>query len=135
MARAQLQVGSRLKSIGLSIPQFDVLSTLTEEEGLSQRALADRLYVTKGNVSGLVDRLEDAKLVERRSTPGDKRSHGLYLTPAGRDAAIKGLEIQKAFIGETLGQIPPADLRELDRLTISWRDQLRTLSGEEAKKA
>ncbi len=128
MARAQLQVGIRLKIIGLSIPQFDVLSTLTEQEGLSQRALADRLYVTKGNVSGLVDRLETANLVERRSIAGDKRSHGLYLTALGREAAYKGIAIQQTFINETLGQIHEADLSEMDRLSALWRDKLRAVN-------
>jgi MarR family transcriptional regulator, organic hydroperoxide resistance regulator len=128
MARAQLDVGVRLKVVGLSIPQFDVLSTLTEQEGLSQRALADRLYVTKGNVSGLIDRLEEAGLVERRSITGDKRSHGLYLTDRGRDSAHKGIKIQQSFINDTLGKIDVTDLKAMDRLTVLWREKLRNLS-------
>lgn len=128
MARAQLQVGIRLKIIGLSIPQFDVLSTLTEREGLSQRELADRLYVTKGNVSGLVDRLEIAGLVERRAIAGDKRSHGLYLTDQGKEAAYKGIAIQQTFINDTLGQINENDLTDMDRLSALWRDKLRAVS-------
>ncbi len=134
MARAQLEIGSRLRFIGLSIPQFDVLSTLTEQEGLSQRVLAERLYVTKGNVSGLVDRLEQAELVERRDTPGDRRSHGVFLTEKGRAAALKGLEIQNTFIRETLGTIPGADLAEMDRLTILWRNVIRNLPARDFEK-
>ena len=61
-------MGERLGEIALSVPQLDVLSTLTEAEGVSQQELATRLYVTKGNISGLLDRLADAGLVERRST-------------------------------------------------------------------
>ena len=135
MAQAQMEVGARLKFVGLSIPQFDVLSTLTEQEGLSQRALADRLYVTKGNVSGLLDRLEQAGLVERRDTPGDKRSHGVHLTEKGRAAALKGLEIQNAFIAETLGTLKDSDLAELNRLTKNWRDIVRSLSSAELERA
>ena len=66
-ARMQAAVGERLRLIGVSIPQCDVLTTLSEEEGVSQQELAKRLYVTKGNISGLLDRLESAGLVERRS--------------------------------------------------------------------
>ena len=135
MARAQFEIGMRLKYIGLSIPQFDVLSTLTEQEGLSQRALAERLYVTKGNVSGLVDRLEQAELVERRDTPGDRRSHGVFLTEKGRAAALKGIAIQNAFIEETLGTIGDRDLSEMDRLTILWRDVVRNLPNKSLEKA
>ncbi len=46
------QMTARIRALGLSIPQFDLLSTLTEREGISQNELAERLYVTKGNVSG-----------------------------------------------------------------------------------
>ena len=67
-ARMQAAVGERLREIGVSIPQCDVLTTLTEQEGVSQQELAKRLYVTKGNISGLIDRLTEAGLVERRST-------------------------------------------------------------------
>ena len=83
-ARMQAAVGERLREIGVSIPQCDVLTTLTEREGVSQQELATRLYVTKGNISGLIDRLAEAGLVERRSTANDRRQHAIYLTEAGR---------------------------------------------------
>ena len=50
-ARMQAAVGERLRQIGVSIPQCDVLTTLSEAEGVSQQELAQRLYVTKGNIS------------------------------------------------------------------------------------
>ena len=67
-SRVQSTVADQLRAIDLSVPQCDVLTTLTEAEGISQQELAQRLYVTKGNISGLLDRLERAGLVERRST-------------------------------------------------------------------
>jgi MarR family transcriptional regulator, organic hydroperoxide resistance regulator len=119
------EMGQTLKPIGLSIPQFDVLSTLTEQQGLSQSDLAARLYVTKGNVSGLVDRLVDAGLVERRTTPGDRRSNALYLTESGAKAAEEGMRRQKAFVAETLGKLPEADLKHLDGIITAWREAVR----------
>ena len=53
-ARMQAAVGERLREIGVSIPQCDVLTTLTEQEGVSQQELAKRLYVTKGNILSLI---------------------------------------------------------------------------------
>src|SRR5829696_2959800 len=100
--RASNAVAAELKLIGLSIPQFDLLSTLTEQEGLSQQELAQRLYVTKGNVSGLLDRMVEAGLVERRSPPGDRRSNALFLTPRGRALAepafaMRRLNLRRPF--------------------------------------
>jgi MarR family transcriptional regulator, organic hydroperoxide resistance regulator len=123
------EMGQTLKPTGLSIPQFDVLSTLTEQEGLSQSDLAARLYVTKGNVSGLIDRLVDAGLVERRSAPGDRRSNAVFLTATGRSAAEEGIRLQKDFVNDTLGRLPPKDLLLLDGIITQWRDTVRVRSG------
>ncbi|WP_230530715.1 MarR family winged helix-turn-helix transcriptional regulator [Microvirga roseola] len=123
--RAVNTVASTLKELGLSIPQFDLLSTLTEREGLSQQELAERLYVTKGNVSGLLDRMVEAGLVERRSIPGDRRSNALHLTDKGRDLAEKGIAAQRAYVERTLGTLPPQDLVDLERIVLAWREKAR----------
>jgi DNA-binding MarR family transcriptional regulator len=126
--RLYAAMGARLREIGLSIPQFDLISTLTESEGLSQQELAERLYVTKGNVSGLVDRLVAAGLVERRALAGDRRSNALYLTQQGRALAEEGIALQRAYVTETMGQLKPGDIATLERILLDWRDILR--SGE-----
>lgn len=123
--RAVNTVASELKALGLSIPQFDLLSTLTEREGMSQQDLAERLYVTKGNVSGLLDRMVEADLVERRAIPGDRRSNALYLTTKGRDLAEKGIAAQRAYVARTLGSLPSEDLADLERIVLAWRERAR----------
>ncbi|NBJ11404.1 MarR family winged helix-turn-helix transcriptional regulator [Microvirga arsenatis] len=123
--RATNAVAGELRALGLSIPQFDLLSTLTEREGLSQQELAERLYVTKGNVSGLLDRMVEAGLVERRSIPGDRRSNALYLTDKGRALADQGISAQRAYVMRTLGTLPAQDLAELERIVLAWRDRAR----------
>jgi len=119
--RGHSAMSGRLRSIGLSVAQFDLLSTLTEDEGITQRDLAERLYVTKGNVSGLVD---------RKPIPGDRRSHALHLTSEGRRLAAEGMDVQKRFIQETIGRLPASDLELLDQTFSRWRD---TFKGLEAK--
>ena len=128
--RAINTVASELKVLGLSIPQFDLLSTLTEREGMSQQELAERLYVTKGNVSGLLDRMVEADLVERRAIPGDRRSNALYLTKKGRDLAEKGIAAQRAYVMRTIGTLPSEDLADLERIVLAWRERAR--ADEEA---
>ncbi|WP_349371864.1 MarR family transcriptional regulator [Salinarimonas sp.] len=118
-------IAAELRGLGLSIPQFDVLSTLTEREGITQGELAQRLYVTKGNVSGLIDRLVEAGLVERRAIPGDRRSHALHLTRHGAEQAQAGIAAQRAFVARTLGRLPSEDVGELDRILRAWRDVVR----------
>ena len=127
--RALAAMSSRLKELGLSVAQFDLLSSLTEREGISQSELAEKLYVTKGNVSGLVDRLVQSGLVERRAISGDRRSYAMHLTLEGRRLAEAGLAAQGSFVGETLGALPQADIAELERIIINWRDVVRAKTG------
>ena len=134
-SRLQIAVSERLREIGLSVPQCDVLTTLTEAEGVSQQDLAKRLYVTKGNISGLLDRLEGAGLVERRSTAADRRQYEIYLTPAGREAAERAICIQHDLIGATLGRLPAEDLAAFENLLIATRDLFRAQAGAKADEA
>jgi MarR family transcriptional regulator, organic hydroperoxide resistance regulator len=129
--RVSAAIATEMRALGLSIPQFDLLSTLTEREGLTQQELAERLYVTKGNVSGLVDRLVEAGLVERRPSPGDRRSHALHLTREGRRLAERAMAAQKRYVRQTLGRLPAADLMSLERLVLAWRDKAREREGDE----
>ncbi|GJD29914.1 hypothetical protein PMNALOAF_1156 [Methylobacterium adhaesivum] len=130
--RVTAAMAGELRGLGLSIPQFDALSTLTEREGLTQQDLAARLYVTKGNVSGLVDRLVEAGWVERRAIPGDRRSHALYLTVAGSDLAARGIAAQKAYVARTLGRLAPDDIAAFEGLVLRWRDVARADAAEAA---
>ena len=128
--RMRVAVSDSLRKIGLSVPQCDVLSTLTEKEGVSQQDLAQRLYVTKGNISGLIDRLALAGLVERRSIAGDKRQHAIYLTQTGRASAEAAIGVQHAIIARTFGRLPEDKLATFEDLLIATRDLLRESARE-----
>lgn len=129
--RIRAAMTTRLRKLAVSAPQCDVLTTLTEAEGISQQELAQRLYVTKGNISGLIDRLAQAKLVERRSINGDRRSHAIFLTPAGRKVAQDGIAAQRDFVARSLGRMDSVVLAEFERLMIIARDHVRIADGED----
>lgn len=124
-ARLQAAVGERLRAIGVSIPQCDALTTLTEREGVNQQELAKRLYVTKGNISGLIDRLEGAGLVERRSSAADRRQRAIFLTDAGRRMAEEALAVQRRFVAETVGRMADGELETLEAGLVRLRDIIR----------
>lgn len=134
--RSRLAIANRLRAFDLSVPQCDVLTTLTEREGVSQQELAARLYVTKGNISGLIDRLVANGLVERRALASDRRSHAIHLTPAGRDLARRGIEAQKDFVAQTFGRISPERLALFEELLVEAREFVRVqdhLASESAE--
>src|SRR5208337_2421218 len=125
MARMQAAISDRLRETGISIPQCDVLTTLTEQEGVSQQQLAERLYVTKGNISGLLDRLEEAGFVERRPAESDRRQYSIHLTDSGRAMAERAIVVQHKWIASTLGRMTEADLEALEAQIVALRDIIR----------
>ncbi len=89
--RAKAEVGRvvhrELREHGLTGAQLAILRTLAESgsTGVKLNELSHRLFVTSGNVTGLVDRLEEAGYLARVSHPEDRRITLAVLTPAGRE--------------------------------------------------
>ena len=78
----------------LSPSQFNVLNVLRDSaEGLSQTELSRELLTHRSNVTGLVDRLEERKLVKRQSVPDDRRAYRVVLTEGGHKLLAEILPI------------------------------------------
>ena len=104
---------------GLTLGQFDVLAQVGAAEGATQQEVADALLVTKSNVCQLLDRMEDAGLVERRQ---QGRAKHLYLTPAGRGLYNQIVPAHERQIAELFSALTPEEqgqllglLRKVDR--------------------
>jgi MarR family transcriptional regulator, 2-MHQ and catechol-resistance regulon repressor len=78
-------VSAKVQEYGLTTPQFGVLEALYHLGPLSLGELADKLLVTGGNVTYVMDRLEDQGLVCRERSPDDRRVIRAKLTEEGRD--------------------------------------------------
>src|SRR5579859_5616878 len=98
--KVERQLERILDEADLTLPQFDVLANLGMSEGITQQELAVRLLVTKGNVCGLLDRMEAAGLVERRPSPTDRRANHLYMTDTGRLALKAAFPVHLGLIQE-----------------------------------
>ena len=103
----------RARDIGVTRAQWQVLTTLLRHEGVNQGGLAELLDVDPITVCRMVDRLQDAMLVERRADPADRRSWRLFLTPRAHDLLAQLRPLADALIEEALAGI---DLAERDRL-------------------
>ncbi len=68
----------------MTLPRFEVMSALNRvPEGLTMSELSQWLMVTKGNVTGIAERLSEDGYIRRRPTPTDRRSFCVTLTPGG----------------------------------------------------
>lgn len=105
-----------LSEMGLSPARLTALSLIAMTPGINQAALAQRLGITGPSVLRMVDQLEDAGLIAREASAGDRRSYALALTAAGREKL------------EALRQHIPAYEAELAaRLSADERRQLMAL--------
>ena len=90
-----------LASGQLSLPQFLLLETLTEQPQTTMQELARRSAVTKGAVTGAVDRLVRAGYVRRRRDTADRRIVWVCLTSRGT-AVLRDIKTQKRLTMQTL---------------------------------
>lgn len=74
--------GEAVRQCGLTHAQFDILATLGNTAGMSYKQLGERTLITKGTLTGVIERLEQKGLVERRRGD-DKRSFHVSLTGSG----------------------------------------------------
>ncbi|HWU58912.1 MAG TPA: MarR family transcriptional regulator [Microbacteriaceae bacterium] len=71
---------------GVTGRQCAILATIDGEGLLSQQDVAQLLKVDRTTMVALIDELETAGLVLRRTHPDDRRKNVVELTPAGRDS-------------------------------------------------
>jgi DNA-binding MarR family transcriptional regulator len=74
-----------LDSLGVTYPQYLVLSTLWEGDGQTISAIADRLALEPSTITPLMKRLEAAGFVSRQRNPQDERQVQVFLTAKGRE--------------------------------------------------
>jgi DNA-binding MarR family transcriptional regulator len=75
---------ARLAPYGITPGQYGVLKCLWDEDGLTVKKLAERMYLDSTTITGLLDRMENKGLIKRQSSPSDRRALSVVLTPAGK---------------------------------------------------
>lgn len=75
--------GESVRRCGLTHAQFDIIATLGNTDGMSYKELGERTLITKGTLTGVIERLEQKGLVARCRNGQDKRSFFVSLTEAG----------------------------------------------------
>jgi DNA-binding MarR family transcriptional regulator len=108
--RAQHQ---NLRSWGLNVAQFDVLTRIGTHPGITQQELANILLVTKGNISQLLDRMEKMELIKRTQ---EKRSNTLSLTEQGRALYARVVPAHEELIAAQFSALSSDEVADLQRL-------------------
>lgn len=116
-------VGARMEAayqrFGISRGEFDVLATLRrsgEPYSLAPRDLSAALMVTSGGITGRLDKLERAGLLERSPDAADRRGIRVTLTAEGRALIDEAVEVGLAIQRDALEPFTKTQVRQLDAL-------------------
>lgn len=95
---------------GLTLPQLRVLLVLRAHPGTATHELSSKLGVTMSTISGLVDKLVRAGLVERCQDPDDRRVVPLRLTEQGEALVGEVRQINQTYLESLISLLGPEDV-------------------------
>ncbi len=104
------------RAAGLTSPQADVLFALGNTRGLTFREIGEKTLITKGTLTGVIDRLEYKRLVQRVPNLTDKRCTLVRLTGKGTQAFQEHFPRHIAYLKTRFDQLSPSDKRTAMRL-------------------
>ena len=125
----------RLESLGLTQAQWRAIVNIARTEGMSQTALAECLEIQPITVGRLIDRMESAGWVERRSHPADRRAVQLYLTPKSQPILEEIHSRANDMMAESVTGLPAAAQKQLFENLQRIKQNLATAEAKSASEA
>jgi DNA-binding MarR family transcriptional regulator len=107
-----------IRQLGLTPPQFDVVATLGNTPGMTCKELSEKTLITKGTLTGVVDRLVDKGIVARAPLEHDRRSVFIALTRQGEAMFQQVFPEHIAHIKHAFKQF---DASDLDRFQLDLK--------------
>ena len=125
------EVRRRLRdSFEVTLPRFDLLAQLERTpNGMTLGELSQRMMVTNGNVTGVVDRLVEQGLINRRPSPKDRRAQIVSLTAEGRRFFRTMARANGDWIGDMFAELTADEIETLMRLLAKTKASARKAIG------
>ncbi len=111
---------THIRGMGLTPPQFDIIATLGNTQGMTATELGDKTLITKGTLTGVVDRLIGRGWVERVAHKSDGRCQIIRLTQAGEGLFAKVFPAHLAHMNAGFTGVSAAE-------HARWQTALRAL--------
>jgi DNA-binding MarR family transcriptional regulator len=114
----ETEIRRRLRdNFDITLPRFDLMAQLDKSPaGMKLGELSQRLMVSNGNITGLVDRLVTQGLLDRQPAPNDRRAQLVKLTAEGRRNFRAMAVSHESWIAEIFADLSTADRDALMRL-------------------
>ena len=104
------------RGLGITPGQMIVLYTLYKKEGVSITDLSKRSYLDNSTLTGLMDRLERLRLVQRVDAPGDRRAFSIFLTPEALDMREQVFEVMEQVAATMLEGCSEAEIAIFEKV-------------------
>lgn len=114
--------GYRLAGSDLTQAQADVIFTLGNTEGMTCGEIGEKTLITKGTLTGVLDRLEQKTLIKRQSDPEDGRRIRIILTSQGEQLFEQEFPRQLEWMGERFMRLNKSDRKAATQLLAQIRD-------------
>ena len=111
---------ANIRALGLTPPQFDIVATLGNTPGMTATELGEKTLITKGTLTGVVDRLVDRGWVERAAHDSDRRCQIVRLTKAGEVLFARVFPAHMAHLDKCFAGVSAAEHER-------WQTALHTL--------
>ena len=119
------------RNVGSTGPQWRALLAVQKCPGINQGTLAERLDVEPISACRMVDRLEQAGLVERRRDPSDRRVWQIFLTDAATPVVAQLQEIGVAMLDQATSALSAEEIERLFTYLSRVRDTLLMMDEAE----
>jgi len=130
------EVNGRFRRFGLTGSTFNVLMILNNApDPLSPHQLGERLLVTRGTVTGLLDTLQRQGLVRRIPHPDDRRMLLIELTDTGRTVLRRTWRTHFPAQTEMMAVLSDSEKETLVRLLGKLQSHLEARARDSAKRA
>ena len=123
----------RAATLGVTRAQWKVLFRLNRTPGLRQVELADKLDIEPITLSRIIDRLADARLVERTPDPTDRRAWRLQTTDTAQPLVAKLRKLADALIDDAFQGLTEAEINLMRGNLARIRENLA--AAESCRKA
>ena len=112
----EIYSSAHVRSQSLTPAQFDILATLGNTPGMSPKELGEKTLITKGTLTGVIDRLVANKIVRRVASPDDGRCQIMRLTSQGEKLFSRIFPLHLAHMERVFAEFSSADM---DGMTAS----------------
>ena len=121
---------THIRTLGLTPPQFDIIATLGNTDGMSFKELGESTLITKGTLTGVVDRLVAKNLVRRTASPSDGRSQIAQLTPEGEALFAQAFPAHLNHVEQAFKNFSRSDLSDIEAALQRLRQALAAASSQ-----